>query len=97
MINRYTMPCFYVFLYFFSARPGRPPKRSALVTPDTLEKLKKSRTENGDCFNPNRMMGKYETFVNKHINLRLSGGGGWGRSWGVKPEHRASYRCCKIW
>jgi len=39
-----------------SARPGRPPKRSALVTPDTLEKLKKSRMENGDCFNPNRMM-----------------------------------------
>lgn len=46
-------------LFSFSARPGRPPKRSALATPEVLDKLKKSRMENGDFgYAANRLMGK---------------------------------------
>ena len=67
------------FSSFYSARPGRPPKRSALVTPDTLEKLKKSRMENGDCYNPTRMMGKYDNTI-FGVGVFL-----YTKWWGVRP------------
>ena len=47
-------------VFFFSARPGRPPKRSSLASlPDAMEKLKKSRLDAADyAYSPARLMGR---------------------------------------
>ena len=46
--------------FCFSARPGRPPKRSSLASlPDAMEKLKKSRLDAADyAYSPARLMGR---------------------------------------
>ena len=46
--------------FCFSARPGRPPKRSSLASlPDAMEKLKKSRLDAADyAYLPARLMGR---------------------------------------
>lgn len=47
----------------FSARPGRPPKRSPSIhaSPETLEKLKKCRVDGDYPFDP-RLYGKYISY-----------------------------------
>lgn len=51
--------CSIFFTFYFSARPGRPPKRSPSIhaSPDTLEKLKKSRLDTDFQYDP-RIFGK---------------------------------------
>ena len=49
-----------ILMFCFSARPGRPPKRSPSIhaSPDTLEKLKKSRLDTDFQYDP-RIFGEY--------------------------------------
>ena len=61
-----------VHLCRYSARPGRPPKRSPILhaNPDTLEKLKKSRMETDYLYGTNRLLS--ELVLDSYHAERLS-------------------------